>query len=202
MKGDGCADLGPRADRFLRAIFVMCPPSGSPCQPGAAVDLAEALTRARQTWPRDLDAPVLVYARLVDGIRPAQQVVNLAIACDLRDAKLDRSGRVSAQLDVVTAAITAAASRLSVGLTDFETAISRVRTASTKMTTRLDDVQADGDLRAFNKEFSRRRREAAACGRPFMNYTTARQRLTEVLAEMTSRGVADSDLLFKRVFGN
>ena len=178
----------------IAALAVFCPLRGVPCQPVAADNLADAVTRARKLWPRELDAPILARAWWLSGIRPAQQVLNLALACDLRDAALTR-GRLAVPLDAVAAALTAAAARLQMQLTDYAVGLSRVRAATGQLTDRLAEAQASGALKGFNQEYARRRRAAQAAGLKFMAYRQARSRLQAVLGHAAHRGVITADVL-------
>jgi hypothetical protein len=71
-------------------------------------------------------------------------------------------------------------------LTDHSTVLARAKAAGTAMEDKPSAAQDAGQLKAFNAEYLRRRREAAAQGKKFMQYTAARARLRAVLAAAAS----------------
>ena len=109
------------------AVYIICGLTGFPCLVGSGFDLAGELTAARKTWPKDFDPPILAAAWWVFDKRTAQQIVNLAVASDLRRARKDGS-RFSVNLAEASAAIIAAAGRLHFRLTDHAVVMQRIRT--------------------------------------------------------------------------
>lgn len=184
----------------IAALAVFCPLHGMPCQPVATDDLAEALAAVRKAWPKDIDPPTLARAWWVSGLRPAQQIVSLALACDLRGYSLDH-GRLSAPVTKLAEAITAAARRLKIGLTDYQVGLTRVQGATTRLAQALDDAAADGALKFFNAEYRRRRQEAQQAGNYFMSYGVARARLQDALGKAVAGGGADAHVI-AMVFGD
>jgi hypothetical protein len=163
------------------AVYIICGPTGSPCQIGSGFDLADELAAARKSWPKDLDPPVLAACWWVFDKRTAQQITSLAVASDLRQARKDGS-RFSVNLAEASAAIVAAAGRLHFRLTDHGTVMGRVRTTGIALEDKLTAAQNAGQLREFNKEYQRRRMLAQLAGKPFIHYQAARARLRAALA--------------------
>src|SRR5262245_35731160 len=118
--------------------------------------LATDLAAARKAWPKNLDPPVLVAAWWCFDLRTAQQVVTLASASDLRQAK--RAGsRFTVTPSEATVAITAAAGRLHFRLTDHTAVLARAKAAGVELDSKLIAAQDAGQLREFNREYRRRR---------------------------------------------
>lgn len=182
----------------IAALVVFCPAPAAPCQPVATIDVSEALKRTQKTWPTELEPPLLAQAWWVSGIRPAQQVLNLGVACDLRSVSFAHN-RLAAPLEIVEAALVAAAARLKITLTDYQTGLDRVGSATATLGGQLDSAQADGVLKPFNIEFQRRRQLAHQNGRRFMSYRQARLRLVALLGHAAARGEIGPKLL-RQVF--
>ena len=173
-------------DRFgIAAIYIVCGPSGYPCIIGSGTDLAEELKAARKAWPPKIDPPDMVWAVWVFDRRTAQQVVNLAVASDLRLARRD-GPRFAISVEEARRAIAAAAGRLKFRLTDHATVMSRAEAAGASIEERLAEAQSGGELKAFNAAYARHRKAAQAAGRKFMTYNEARARLRAVLAAAAS----------------
>ena len=172
--------------RYLRrfnigAVYIIAGSAGFPCIIGSGTDLATELAAARKTWPEGLDPPVLAAAWWCFDLRTAQQVVTLALASDLRQAK--HSGpRFAVTVRVATVAITAAAGRLHFRLTDHATVLARAKAAGVELESKLTAAQDAGQLREFNQEYQRRRLAAKTVGRRFISYQEARARLRALLA--------------------
>lgn len=184
----------------IAALAIFCPLRGLPCQPVATDNLAEAQAAVRKAWPKDVDPPTLARAWWVSGQRPAQQIVSLTLACDLRGYSLDH-GRLSVPVTKLAEAITAAARRLKIGLTDYQVGLTRVQGATTRLAEALSDAMADGGLKFFNAEYRRRRQEAQQAGTYFMSYNVARARLQDALAKAAASGGVDAQVIAK-VFGD
>lgn len=185
-------------DRFgIAAVHIICAPTGYPCMIGSGRDLADALAVARRTWPRKSEPPILVAAWWAFDARPAQQVVNLAVASDLRLARRDGQ-RFAITVNEATEAIQAAAGRLRFRLTDHGAVMARAKAAGIALEDKLSAAQDAGQLKGFNQEYSRRRRAGQAQGEKFMAYSLARARLRAVLAAAAS-GKPVGDVL-KAVF--
>jgi hypothetical protein len=125
----------------IAALAIFCPADAAPCQPAATADVTEALKRTQKVWPKELEPPLLAHAWWVSGIRPAQQVLNLSLGCDLRDVPFTRN-RLAAPLEIVAAALTAAAGRLKITLTDYRVGLERVGSATATLGDQLDTAQA------------------------------------------------------------
>jgi hypothetical protein len=179
------------------AVYIICGPTGFPCLIGSGFDLAGELAAARKSWPRELDPPVLAACWWVFDKRTAQQIANLAVASDLRQARKD-GPRLSVTLADASAAIVAAAGRLHFRLTDHAVVMQRVRTTGIALEDKLTAAQNAGQLREFNKEYQRRRMAAKLAGKKFIDYQTARARLRAVLAAVAA-GKFSGDII-KRVF--
>ena len=169
----------------IAAIAILAPPPGLPCQPSATIDIAEALAGVRKSWPADLEQPALVRAWWTSGIRPAQSVLSLVLACDLRGYPLDH-GRLGVPISKLSEAITSAAARLRIGLTDYEVGLARTGAATERIEHLVDEAQVAGILKPFNQEYRRRRQATRIQGLPYINYSTARSRLEAVLARAAS----------------
>jgi hypothetical protein len=179
------------------AVYIICGPTGFPCLIGSGFDLAGELTAARKNWSKDLEPPILAAAWWVFDKRTAQQIANLAVASDLRQARKDGS-RLCVKLAEASAAIVAAAGRLHFRLTDHAVVMQRIRTRGIALEEKLTAAQNAGLLRDFNKEYQRRRRAAKLAGKPFIYYQTARARLRAVLAAAAD-GRFSGDII-RRVF--
>jgi hypothetical protein len=181
----------------IAALVIFAPAPAAPCQPAATLDVAEALKRTQKIWPKE-EPPLLAHAWWVSGIRPAQQVLTLSLACDLRGVSFERN-RLAAPLDVVAAALAAAAGRLGIALTDYQIGLDRVGAATATLEGQLDTAQAAGLLAPFNIEFRRRRQLAEQNGGRFMSYRQARRRLIALLGHAAARGQFDAEIL-RQVF--
>ena len=182
------------------AVYIICGPTGFPCLVGSGFDLAGELTAARKTWPKDLDSPILAAAWWVFDKRTAQQIVNLAVASDLRQACKDGS-RFSVNLAETSAAIVAAAGQLHFRLTDHAVVMQRIRMTGIALEEKLTAAQNAGLLREFNKEYQRRRMAAKLAGRRFIDYSSARARLRAVLAKAADDSRDSTDIL-QQVFAD
>jgi hypothetical protein len=179
------------------AVYVICGSTGFPCLIGSGFDLAAELAATRKSWPKDLDPPVLAAVWWVFDKRTAQQIANLAVASDLRQARKD-GPRLSVKLAEASAAIVAAAGRLHFRLTEHVVVMKRIRTAGITLEDKLTAAQSAGQLREFNKEYQKRRMAAQLAGKPFIYYSAARARLRAVLAAAAD-GRFSGDI-FRRVF--
>ena len=90
------------------ALYVLSQPIGFPVQLGASQDLGGALTAARVSWSKRLDPPILVRCWWAHDVRACQEVMNLAVGCDLRRAPKEGS-RLAATVAEAETAILAAA---------------------------------------------------------------------------------------------
>jgi hypothetical protein len=188
--------------RYLRrfnvaAVYIIAGSAGFPCIIGSGTDLATELAAARKAWQKDLDPPVLAAAWWCFDLRTAQQVVTLALASDLRQAKRDGS-RLAVTVSEATVAITAAAGRLHFRLTDHAAVLARAKAAGVELESRLTAAQDAGQLREFNQEYQRRRLAAKTVGRRFMSYQEARARLRALLAAAAAGKFASN--VIQRVF--
>jgi hypothetical protein len=130
---------------------------------------------------KDLNPPVLAAAWWCFDLRTAQQIVTLALASDLRQAK--REGpRFAITVSQATVAITAAAGRLHFRLTEHSAVLARAKAAGVDLESKLTAAQDAGQLREFNQEYQRRRLAANTVGRRFISYQEARARLRALLA--------------------
>jgi hypothetical protein len=171
-------------------VYVISGPHGYPCLLGACgADLVDALNAARKIWLRD-HIPVLAAAWWVFDKRTAQQIATLAQASDLRFAQKE-GACLNATLAQATAAIVAAAGRLKFRLTDHAAVLARAKAGSMAIEDRLAAVQDTGQLKAFNKEFQRRRIAAQRAGKKFMDYGAARRRLAALLAAVAAGKFSD-----------
>ena len=168
------------------ALFVVAPPTGVPSQPGAGVDLSDALARIRKIWPRE-STPQPSAAWWVPGINAGQSVLNLALGNDLRGVKLER-GRLPLPASVVAAALVEAAKRLGIPLTSYQVGLDRVREARATLSAKLDNVQTNGELKKFNTLYKQARLLAEKENRRFPNYSTARARLVAAVAACAASG--------------
>jgi hypothetical protein len=155
------------------------------------------LAAARKSWPKDLDPLVLAAVWWVFDKRTAQQIANLAVASDLRQARKD-GPRLCVNVAEASAAIVAAAGRLHFRLTDHAVVMERIRTTGIALEDKLTAAQNAGLLREFNREYQRRRMAAKLAGKKFIDYQTARARLRAVLAAVAD-GRFSGDII-RRVF--
>jgi hypothetical protein len=188
--------------RYLRrfnigAVYIIAGSAGFPSIIGSGTDLATELAAARKAWPKDLDPLVLAAAWRCFDLRTAQQVVTLALASDLRQAKRD-GPRFAVTVSEATVAITAAAGRLHFRLTDHAAVLARAKAAGVELESQLAAAQNAGQLSEFNHEYQRRRLAAKMVGRRFISYQEARARLRALLAA-TAAGKFNGDVI-RRVF--
>jgi hypothetical protein len=181
----------------VAAVWIICGPTGFPCLIGSGFDLVSELAAARKSWPKELDPPVLAAVWWVFDKRTAQQIANLAVASDLRQARKDGS-RLSVRLSEASAAIVAAAGRLHFRLTDHAVVMQRIRATGIALEGKLTAAQEAGQLREFNMEYQKRRMVAQAAGKRFIGYQEARARLRAVLAAVAD-GRFSGDVI-RRVF--
>jgi hypothetical protein len=178
----------------IAALAILAPSSGLQCAPVATIDLGTVLSDVRKTWAKDIEPPTLAAAWWVSGIRPAQGILNLVLACDLRGYPLER-GRLGVSVAKISEAIIASAARLRIGLTDYATGLARVQGSTQRLEDLVDEAELGGLLKPFNAEYRRRRQAAKAAGRPFMNYGTARSRLQAALAGAAASGGIDTRVI-------
>jgi hypothetical protein len=102
--------------------------------------------------------------------------------------------------DVATAtqALAHAAADYRVKLTPNDVAISRARSAASRIDSQLEAMMAGGGLRSFNAEY-KRRREAA--GGKFMSYKAAQMRLRQAIVPHLIEGRSINRSLFEQIFG-
>ena len=117
--------------------------------------------------------------------------------------KARRAAGAAADLSTVTAALHASATSVGATLTLNEVAIARATDAATRLDSYLDAMRRSGTLREFNAQFKRRRMEATANGRGFMNYKVAEARLRAALIPMLVGGGrhAVGAGMFAEIFG-
>lgn len=118
--------------------------------------------------------------------------MNLAVGNDLRRA-CKHGPRLAVTVAEAETAILAAARRLSIGLTSHADLLERSQAAVTRLDVGIRDATQSGQLKFFNQEYSRRRREAAALGRDFMSYQHACRRLRDVLANLAAGRIAGTE---------
>jgi hypothetical protein len=95
--------------------------------------------------------------------------------------------------------VPAAAAQLGIQLTDHATVVQRATASVARLSAQTDRAQLRGDLTAFNREYRRRRLAAAAAGRKFIAYRTARARLeAAALAAATSGEPMSWERIFER----
>ena len=134
--------------RYLRrfnigVVYIIAGSAGFPCIVGSGTDLATELAAARKAWPKDLDPPLLAAAWWCFDLRTAQQVVTLALASDLRQAKRDGT-HFAVTVSEATVAITAAAGRLHFRLTDHAAVLARAKAAGVELESKLIAAQDEG----------------------------------------------------------
>jgi hypothetical protein len=113
--------------RYLRkfpvaALFAIAGPLGYPVQLRASCELDDA-ERVMRTWPEGL-APRLAWVVWCATISDAQDVINLALAGDMRPVRRD-GPRLEAPLDMVVAAVSSAAKQLGIVLTAHDVVMAR-----------------------------------------------------------------------------
>ena len=97
----------------------------------------------------------------------------------------------------MAAALTAAAGRLRITLTDYRVGLARARAAGAAIGAKLDEVQASGDLREFNLRYKHARLLAAKENRRFPTYPIAKARLVAAVAACAASG---APIDFERIF--
>jgi hypothetical protein len=105
--------------------------------------------------------------------------------------------------DVATAmeALAQAAADLRVTLTQNDVAISRARSAASRIESQLEAMMAGGMLRTFNAEYKRRRMQAAANGQGFISFRLATARLRQAIVPHLIEGRSINRSLFEQIFG-
>jgi hypothetical protein len=179
----------------LGAIVVLAGRANAPVAIIATGNLADALSAARRSWPRD-DLPSIAAVSWAPSVRLAQQVAALAVANDLRTAG-QAEGRFCVDAPTAFAAIQDAAAWLSVKLVDHKTVLARARTGASAIGLQVGAAQDKGALRDFNLRYKQARLLAEKENRPFLTYSMARQRLEAALAVCAATGAA---IDFKRIF--
>jgi hypothetical protein len=106
-------------------------------------------------------------------------------------------------LTSASTALHEAASDLGATLTPHATAIERAQAAATKLDRHMDSLRGSGVLAEFNRQYKRRRIEAAANSGGFMTYKIATSRLRLALIPLLVSGgrPAIGQSLFAEVFG-
>jgi hypothetical protein len=105
--------------------------------------------------------------------------------------------------DVVMAknALAQAAAQCRVKLTPDDVAISRARSAASRIESQLEAMMAGGMLRTFNAEYKRRRMQAAANGQGFISFRLATARLRQAIVPHLIEGRSINRSLFEQIFG-
>jgi hypothetical protein len=93
-----------------------------------------------------------------------------------------------------SAAIEAAAGRLSVRLVEHATVVARANASVGRLDAKIAAARSSGELQIFNREFRRRRMEAEARRQPFPTYNRALAKLRGALARAVA-GTATADLV-------
>jgi hypothetical protein len=179
------------------AIYTFAPPRGCPVLIGAGQDIAGALMASRKSWSADVE---LAWCRWARDTRACQQLVTLAIGCELRLAARDGQ-RLTIPVEEAATAVLAAAQRLAIGLTDHAVLLARAQAALAHLDTGIRAANVAGQLKFFNQEYARRRRAAATLGRKFMSYAHACTRLQEVLAGAAAGEQLEGRQIIEQVFG-
>jgi hypothetical protein len=112
----------------------------------------------------------------------------------------EQAGAVIRQARKDSSDIQAIARRLGVALTEHAIVLTRASAAVARIERALAEAQARGDLRFFNAEYKRRRAQAAAAGKGFMNYGQARARLQKAIAKVAAEGGTVTPELVASVF--
>jgi hypothetical protein len=99
-----------------------------------------------------------------------------------------------------TRAIAAAADRLGIQLSSHCTVMARTKAVVAALDKRLSSAQQTGALAFVNREYQRRRLEAAKSGAKFMSYSEAQRRLRKALA--TAAATGSMPKLMTAVFGD
>jgi hypothetical protein len=163
----------------LGAIYLVAPRGDTPVGLGVGKQLPGDRRVAACWW--------------ADSLSHAHDVADLVLGCDLRTAP--RAGPMLAiAVPVACAAIAAAAARLSVRLVCHDVVVARASGLVTRLDDNLAAAQQTGGMRDFNREYQRRRMEAAARRLPFPSYNVALAKLRAALAG-TRAGTAASEIM-------
>jgi hypothetical protein len=114
--------------------------------------------------------------------------------CDLRCA-LRQDNLLAITVAQASLAIAAAAGRLSVRLVEHEVVLARATGSVGRLDGLMAAAMSNGELQAFNREFRRRRIEAAARRQPFPTYNLALAKLRAALASTIAGTRSPADLL-------
>lgn len=125
-------------------------------------------------------------------------MVDQAAGADLR-------GRSPRTVDAAMVAVTQAARRMGVRLSEHASVLARAKAATKRISDRVEQAAKAGDLRFFNVLFAQRRRAAALEGRK-LDYGACRQRFETALAHIAaSRTAGDPGIttdVLAMVFGS
>jgi hypothetical protein len=165
----------------VAAVYVATLPTGEPCIVGVTRDLEKTRFAIRRSWHWAVDITLAFWVRDRASAKRIARAVNADLAHHILPGRLavtaERAGR----------AIRAEAAGRGITLTDHDTAMARVHASVDRVAAMLDEAQANGGLKWFNRGY-REWREAARANGLGMSYAEAKARLRRALVVRAAKG--------------
>jgi hypothetical protein len=165
----------------ITALFLAASPAQTPCLIGFTRDLGRSLESIRTRWHRSVELTHAWWLADESGARAIVAAVTKAFPTD------DHS-RFDAHVDEVAGKIAGSARSLQLVLTDHADALHRVRTAVAHVDGMIEEANASGELRWFNRAYREWRTSAPATVALAMPYGLARSRLRAAIVRCIARG--------------
>jgi hypothetical protein len=125
--------------------------------------------------------------------------IDQSLAVSVASIARNNAGAAASRDKAVSALWTAAKTRGAI-LTPSAVAIARARELSIRLAAHLEEMQADGRLADFNREYRRRRMAARLRSEHFMSFATAKTRLSRTLIKHLAGSKDQSAGVFLSVF--
>jgi len=190
----------------LSAVVIVSRTGGSrPVVLATTADIGAAVTAAERRWPRVFRPAMPAFAYWCPAA-DAERIV-AGVLADLQ-AVHSGAGLIQANSAVVAAAIQKTSRRLDVPLTVHDAAMRRATASTKRIESTIEGARQAGALQWFNVAYAKRRRAAAAAGRPFPTYNVASSRLRQELAAEIARSMGATNSataqagILRRVFGD
>jgi hypothetical protein len=163
------------------ALFLAASPARAPCQIGCTRDLGRSLESIRERWHWSVH---LTHAWWLADENAARAIVAAVTAA----FPSDRHERFEAHADAVACKIELAAATAGTTLTAHADALRRVQLAVAHVDGMIEEANASGELRWFNRAYREWRTSAPASVVLAMPYGLARSRLRAAIVRCIARG--------------
>jgi hypothetical protein len=163
------------------ALFLAATPARTPCLIGCTRDLGRSLESIRSRWRWSIE---LAHAWWVPDENGARAIVTAVAAAFPSDSH----GRFDAEADTIATKIEPAAATVGTKLTAHADALRRVQLAVAHVDGMIEEANASGELRWFNRAYREWRTSAPASVVLAMPCGLARSRLRTAVVRCIARG--------------